>query len=127
MTFAARNPFIAQFITQDFARVLVQGQQAPLMRILVVGRCDVAIKPHLHILIAGSDRGRDIDHISPDDGRRVRQAVNRRAPADVLPLLDIPVGGRRRAGIDAAGRRSAELGPIRRRGATGPKDSQANR
>src|ERR1700722_11719660 len=97
MTFAAWNPFVTQFVPHDFARVLFQGQHPPLMRVLVVRRSDVAVKPHLYILVAGASRGDDINNISPNDGRRMRQPGNGRVPADVFAFLNIPLDWRSRA------------------------------
>jgi hypothetical protein len=76
MAFTARNAFITQRVPYDFARDLFQGEQAPLMRFLIIGRCDVTIKPHFHVLVVGANRRGDVKNISPNDGRRMRQAGN---------------------------------------------------
>src|SRR6185503_19239529 len=46
------------------------------------------------------------------DWRRVRQARNRRLPADIFPGPGIPRGRQRRGIVDAAGVRAAVLGPV---------------
>ena len=124
MPFAPWNAFAAQFVPDYPARLLLQCQQAPLMRFLVVRRGDVAVKPHFHILFAAANRRGDVNHISPNDGRGMRQSGNRRVPADVLGFLDVPVDGRRRARVNAAGIGTAKLGPVGRGGPAGPKESE---
>ena len=56
----------------------------------------------------------------------MRQPGDGRMPADILTLLNTPLDGRRRARINAARGGTAELGPIGRGAANGPKDSQEN-
>ena len=107
-----RNRFQTKCVPDDFAGHLVEREQPPLLRVVVVGRVDVAVKPHLQLGLLRRDHRRDVDALAHHDGTRVRQPWNRRVPADVLARLDIPGRGQRATCIHTARGRPAVLWPV---------------
>ncbi len=90
----ARRPHDRHAFPRNLPRPLVERVQHPLVHGRIVGRVAVAVEPGLERCVrAAADRGRDKEAIAPDDGTRVRQSRDRRAPQHVLPSLRIPAIG----------------------------------
>src|SRR6185503_13607409 len=86
----ARYRLMTGFVPNDFSGGLVQREQPPLVWLLVIGGSDVAVKSHLEIGLARSRRRRQVNAVVPDDRRCMRESGKRRAPTDVLALLNVP-------------------------------------
>src|SRR6266704_6662370 len=120
----ARNRFVTELVPNDFSGGLVQREQPPLVRLLVMGGRDVAVKSHLKIGLARSRRCRHINAVVPDDRRCMRESGKRRAPTEILAFLNIPTRWNRRTRIQSAGLGSAELRPVARGHVDGGEDSE---
>src|SRR5207249_115738 len=118
----ARHRLMTELVPNDFSGGLVQGEQPPLVRLLVIGGCDVAVKSHLEIGLARSRRRCHVNAVVPDDRRGMRESGKRRAPTDVLAFLNIPLRWNRRIRIHSAGLGSAELRPVARGHVDGSED-----
>src|SRR6185295_14995358 len=92
----ARHRLVTELVPNDFSGGLVQREQPPLVRLLILRGCDVAVKPHLEIGLTRSRRSRDVNAIGPDDWGSVRESGQWRAPTDGLALLNIPPRWKRR-------------------------------
>src|SRR2546426_5711145 len=120
----ARHRLMTELVPNDFSGGLVQREQPPLVRLLVIGGRDVAVKSHLEIGLARSRRCRHVNAVVPDDRRGMRESGKRRAPTDVLAFLNIPTRWNRRIRIDSAGLWSAELRPVARGHVDACEDSE---
>src|SRR5262249_7446613 len=100
---------------EDLARVAVQAEDLPGVFRLVVDGIDGAVVADLdlRVLVAADGRG-DEDAVAPDDGAAVAQTGDRRLPADVLPLLEVPGDGRLLAVGHPRAPRAAERRPVER-------------
>src|SRR5213075_752205 len=86
----ARHCLVAELVPNDFSSGLVQREQPPLMRLLVIGGRDVAVKSHFEIRLSRPRRGRHVNTIVPGDRRRVRESRDWGPPTNLLTFLNIP-------------------------------------
>src|SRR5262249_731796 len=111
-----RHALVGRPRPEDRARVAVQAKHLPGVLRRVVDGSNVAVvaDADLRVLVAADGRGEE-DAVAPDDGAGVAQPGDRRLPADVLPLLEVPADGRLLAVGHARAARAAERRPVERR------------
>ena len=107
-----RDGLHGERIPEDFPGGLVEREQTPLLRLIVIRRGNIAIEPDLQLGFLRRHGGRDIDAISRHNGTRMCEPWNRRVPANILAGLDIPRDRQSTRGIDSTRRRTAVLRPV---------------
>ena len=115
VAFHLRDAFMSDRVPHDPARGLVERHEAPLVRLRLLDRFDVAVEADLELGRPGLHRRGDVHPVALDDGRSMSEPRDRRLPTDVLAGRDIPVRRQRGGSVETARRRPAILGPIRAR------------